>query len=165
MNFKVMIMKKIFFFIMCVFISVSLYAQGAIVVAGGDTQSSEGAASYTVGQVVYTSSEGSGGYVAQGIQQFYEIFTVANKDEAEGVNLSVEAYPNPAVSYIMLNVIDMELSDLKYQVYDINGNLLRNEKITNNPSRIVMDDLTPSTYFVKITRDDKELKLFKIIKR
>jgi hypothetical protein len=44
------------------------------------------------------------------------------------------------------------------------GKLLQNEKITGNETSIVMNNLVPATYFVRITEGNKEVKAFKIIK-
>ena len=44
------------------------------------------------------------------------------------------------------------------------GKNLQNEKITSNQTKIVVTNLVPSTYFVKVTQGNKEVKTFKIIK-
>ncbi|MGI6479933.1 MAG: T9SS type A sorting domain-containing protein [Salinivirgaceae bacterium] len=46
----------------------------------------------------------------------------------------------------------------------MNGKLLLNEKITGNQTSIVMSNLVPATYFVKVIQGSKEVKTFKIIK-
>jgi len=61
-------------------------------------------------------------------------------------------------------VKEFELSNLHFQLYDINGKLLQNEKITGNQTSIVMSNLVPATYFVKVVQENKEVKTFKIIK-
>ena len=57
-----------------------------------------------------------------------------------------------------------KLKDLSYQLYDMNGKLLENKKVTGNETSIVMSNLVPATYFVKVTEGNKEVKTFKIIK-
>jgi hypothetical protein len=44
------------------------------------------------------------------------------------------------------------------------GKLLRNEKVTSNQTRIVMSNLAPATYSVKVVQGNKEIKTFKIVK-
>jgi hypothetical protein len=46
----------------------------------------------------------------------------------------------------------------------MNGKLLESKKITGNQTSIVMSNLVPATYFVKVTESNKEVKTFKIIK-
>ena len=141
-----------------------LQAQTSVNATGGDALGSGGSASYSVGQVVYTTNTGTNGSVAQGVQQPYEISVVTGLEEAKGINLSVSAYPNPTTDYLTLEVKDVELLNLHFQMYDMNGKLLQNEKITGNQTSIVMSNLVPATYFVKVIQGNKEFKTFKIIK-
>ena len=141
-----------------------LQAQESVNATGGDALGSGGSASYSVGQVVYTTNTGTNGSVAQGVQQAFEISVVTGLEEAKGINLSVSAYPNPTTDYLTLEVKDVELLNLHFQLYDMNGKLLQNEKITGNQTSIVMSNLLPATYFVKVIQGNKEVKTFKIIK-
>ena len=139
-------------------------AQTSVNATGGDASGSGGSASYSVGQVVYTTHTGTSGSVAEGVQQPYEISVVTGLEEAQSINLSVTAYPNPTTDYLTLRIDEFEISNLSFQLYDMNGKLLQNEKITGNQTSIVMSNLLPATYFVKVIRGNKEVKTFKIIK-
>jgi len=141
-----------------------LQAQESVNATGGDALGSGGSASYSVGQVVYTTNTGTNGSVAQGVQQAFEISVVTGLEEAKGINLSVSAYPNPTTDYLTLEVKDVELLNLHFQMYDMNGKLLQIEKITGNQTSIVMSNLVPANYFVKVIQGNKEVKTFKIIK-
>ena len=141
-----------------------LQAQESISTTGGNASGSGGSASYSVGQMVYTTQTGTNGTLAQGVQQPFEISVVTGIEEAKGINLSVSAYPNPTTDYLTLEVKDVELLNLHFQMYDMNGKLLQNEKITGNQTSIVMSNLVPATYFVKVIQGNKEFKTFKIIK-
>ena len=142
-----------------------LQAQESVNVTGGKASGSGGSASYSVGQVVYTTNIGTNGSVAQGVQQPYEISVVTGIEQAKGINHSVTAYPNPTTDYLTLEVKDFELSNLNFQLYDMQGKLLQNEKISDNQTSIAMGNLVPATYFVKITQGNSEVKIFKIIKK
>jgi len=141
-----------------------LQAQESVNATGGNASGSGGTVAYSVGQVVYTTNTGANGSVAQGVQQPFEISVVLAIEEAQGINLSVSAYPNPTTDYLTLEVNEFELSNLNFQLYDISGKLLQSEKITGNQTSIVMSNLVPATYFVKVIQDNKEVKTFKIIK-
>ena len=144
-----------------------LQAQESVNAAGGNASGSGGSASYSVGQVVYTTYTGTNGSVSQGVQQPYEISEVTGIEEAKGINLSVTAYPNPATDYLTLRIdasTTLSIQSMSYQLYDMNGKLLQSEKITGNQTSIVMSNLVPATYFVKVTEGNKEVKTFKIIK-
>ena len=141
-----------------------LQAQESVNATGGNASGSGGSASYSVGQVVYTTNTGTNGSVSEGVQQPFEISVVTGLEEAKGINLSVSAYPNPTTDYLTLEVKDVELLNLHFQMYDMNGKLLQNEKITGNQTSIVMSNVVPATYFVKVIQGNKEFKTFKIIK-
>ena len=141
-----------------------LQAQESVNATGGDASGSGGTVSYSVGQVVYTNNTGTNGSVAQGVQQAFEISVVTGLEEAKGINFLVMAYPNPTTDYLTLRIDEFEISNLSYQLYDINGKLLQNEKITSDQTSIVMSNLLPATYFVKVIQGNKEVKTFKIIK-
>jgi hypothetical protein len=153
-------------------------AQTSVNATGGDASGSGGSASYSVGQVVYTTNTGTSGSVTQGVQQPYEISVVTGIEEAKGINLSVSAYPNPTTDLLQLKVYPVgnsnrveseKLKDLSYKLYDVTGKLLQNEKITGNQTSIVMSNLVPATYFLVVqTRhalSQQEIKTFKILKR
>jgi len=141
-----------------------LQAQEAILTTGGNASGSGGSASYSVGQVFYVTSTGTNGSVAQGVQQPFEISVVTGIEETKGITLQCSAYPNPTIDFLTLKVD----SDVKTQyiasLYDINGKLLESKKLDGNQTRIVMSNLVPATYFLKITDNNKEVKSFKIIK-
>ena len=144
-------------------------AQESVNATGGNASGGGGSASYSVGQVAYQTHTGTNGSVAQGVQQPFEISVVTGLEEAKGINLTVSAYPNPTTDYLTLSINDNvktrhALSQLSYQLYDMNGKLLQNEKITGSQTSIVMSNLVPATYFVKVIQGSKEVKVFKIIK-
>jgi len=146
-----------------------LQAQTSINATGGNASGSGGSASYSVGQVVYTTNTGTTGSVAQGVQQPFEILVVTGLEEAKGINLSVTAYPNPTTDYLTLEVPDFQLFPFPFYLYDMTGKLLQNEKITGKQTSIVMSNLVPANYFVKIIKTSRdlsqqEIKTFKIIK-
>jgi len=142
----------------------NLQAQEATTTAGGEASGSGGSASYTIGQVVYTTSTGTNGSVAQGVQQPYEISVVTGIPEATDINLSVSAYPNPTIDYLTVKVENYETANLQYMVFDINGKLLQTIKATGGETQIQTSELVPANYFIKVLDNKKEIKVFKIIK-
>ncbi len=63
--------------------------------------------------------------MAQGVQQSFEISEVIGIEEVKNINILVTIYPNPTNDYLTLNVKDFEISTLSYQLYDIDGKLLK----------------------------------------
>jgi hypothetical protein len=73
-------------------------------------------------------------------------------------------YPNPVNDNLTLKIGITEVLKLRYQLYDINGNLLQDGKVEGNETSIDMSNYVSSTYFLKVTDNNKEIKTFKIIK-
>jgi hypothetical protein len=157
------LMKTIFTISILVF-GASLQAQNAIPATGGNASGTGGSSSYTVGQIVYTTNGNSNGSVAQGVQQPYEISIVTAVEEAKDISLEIVVYPNPATDYIKLNIKNYDVQNLRYQLYDINGILLQDNKIVSNETSIVMSNYMSATYFLKVTDNNKVIRTFKIIK-
>ena len=141
-----------------------LRAQENIYTTGGDASGNGGSVSYSVGQLVYQTHSGSMGSVSEGLQQPYEISMLTGIDKDRGLDLRVRVYPNPANDYLMLIIEEPELSNLSYRLYDMNGKLLRNEKIMGIQTSIDMSRLLPANYYVKLIQGNKRVKIFKIIK-
>lgn len=165
---KKIMQKKIFFFVL--FVSVggltAMTAQvihAGITAAGGNATGTGGSASYSVGQLVYTTATGSNGSVAQGVQQPYEINVISGIEDIYGIELFM-AYPNPVGNSLILKIENNELDLFSYQLYNLTGSLIRSSKISSLETSINMAELIPSTYFLRIYIDNKEVKTFKIIK-
>jgi len=153
-------MKKLLFLLMFPIIGLS---QEAIPAAGGDASGLGGTLSFTVGQLVYSSNSGSNGSVAEGVQQPYEIYTTVGI-EITNISLDFIAYPNPTSSNIVLSIIDFNNEKLNYQLYDMNGKLLKSNKVNAINTTIDMSELPVSNYVLNINNDSSTIKSFKIIK-
>lgn len=141
-----------------------LQAQESVNASGGEAFGTGGSASYSVGQVFYRSNTGTNGSVTQGMQQPFEISIVTGLEEAQVINLSVSAYPNPTTDYLILKVENYSNLSLSYLLFNMDGKLLENKKISGFETSIVMGNYIPSTYFLKVKANNKEVKIFKIIK-
>ena len=139
-------------------------AQEAVATTGADISGSNGNVSYTVGQMAYTTDIGSNGSMAQGVQQPYEIQTVLGIDNFN-INLQLAVYPNPTTDLLQLEVKNTDLSNLSYQLFDLNGRLIYDKKITSENSTIAMEQLPSAVFLLKVIDNNKELKTFKIIKK
>jgi hypothetical protein len=167
-----MISKKLKLSVLLLSLGLTAQAQQATVTAGGTASGNGGTVSYSIGQVVYTTSTGTNGSVAQGVQQAYEITAVTGIEEAKGISLEVSAYPNPTTDYLTLTIgasISFNDQPMSYKLYDMNGKIIETQKIVDENTTIVMSNLLPATYFLTVekTMDGKspqEVKTFKIAK-
>ena len=155
--------KKAIFSVLLLSLGLAVQAQQEITASGGDASGSGGTVAYSVGQIVYTTYTSSSGSVAQGVQQPYEISSVLGIDNPT-INLQLSAYPNPTSNFLQLNVGKTDLSACSFQLIDINGKLLESRKINNSIEKIGLENLSSATYFLKVSINNKEVKIFKIIK-
>ena len=140
-----------------------LHAQETVLPTGGEATGTGGTASYSVGQVVYTTATGTNGSVAQGVQQPYEISTTVGINETT-IQLELSVYPNPTTNYLQLKVDSEKLENLNFQLIDLQGKVIENKKVTANSTTISMEALPKAIYFLNVTKDNQVVKTFKIIK-
>jgi hypothetical protein len=155
--------KKLKISVLLLGLGLTAQAQQATTATGGDASGSGGAVAYSLGQIVYTMNTGTTGSIVQGVQQAYDISIVLGIDN-HSINLELSAYPNPTSDYLKLNLGNAELSTLNYQLNDISGKLIESKKITSATETICMENLPSATYFLKVSKNNKEVKTFKIIK-
>jgi hypothetical protein len=143
------------------FLCVSLYSQSNTVSAGGDAEGDNGSISYSIGQVVYTSAQGSNGNVNQGVQQPYDVGVVTGIEEA-GINLSV--FPNPTAGMLTLNVAGEDASLLSYQLFDASGRLIDSNNKLNSTTTVSLETYATGVYTLSVSRNNKQVKSFRVVR-
>jgi hypothetical protein len=141
-------------------------AQQSNVVSGANATGTGGISNYSIGQIIYTTANGSAGSTAQGVQQAFEILTLG-KDNFLEITLQMVVYPNPTTSFVNLRIDTstlLNISAMKYQLYDIQGRAIAQKKITNSETPIDLQNLPSATYLLQIINGNKAIKTFKIIK-
>ena len=149
--------------------SIWLQAQETITTSGGNGIGSGGTVSYTLGQIVYSTTTGTSNSVAQGVQQPYEISVVLDLTETPDLKLVCTVFPNPTTNSLILKIEDLANKQYSASLYDIKGSLLVTQKIITNETVIAMSNYVPATYFLKITQPQgsaaiQVIKTFFIIK-
>ena len=132
--------------------------------AGGNATGTGGSASYSVGQVFFTTVSSTTNSVAEGVQQPFEISVFTGVKDIKAIDLYYAAYPNPTNGKLTLKIDNFEPNSFTFQLSDVNGKTLRNEKLTEKETVIDMSELKSAPYFLKVTNSKKEVKTFKIIK-
>jgi len=113
-------------------------AQENINSTGGKATGTNGNVSYSVGQMFCSTSSSEKGTISEGVQHPYEIF-ITTGIELSTINLELKVFPN-------------------------DGKILKSNKINSKTTQIEMLNLEPSTYFLRVTKQDQIIKSFKIIK-
>lgn len=137
-----------------------LDAQETTIASGGNANGSGGSASYSVGQVVYTSNSNTEGNITQGVQQPFEIFTIGLIEKTNSFEVLI--FPNPTTSYLTLKVKNN--TNLTYQLCDLSGKQIRYSKLNSTTTIVEMESLATATYILKVMENNQIIKTFKIIK-
>lgn len=156
--------KLIFSIVVVCFNIASLQGQGTIATSGVNATGNGGSVSYTIGQVASSTFSGTNGSIVQGVQQPYEITVITAVENTQDITLDCNVYPNPTRSSIKLSIESPDLDNMSYRLFDINGVLIQEMKVEGEETEISMNKLVPSVYILKVIRNKKELKTFKIIK-
>ena len=154
---------KLLLVILLLFSIFTLKAQSGVFTAGGDANG-DGTISYTIGSVFYHSNNETNGSVSEGVQHPFEIYVVT-EIRSESYDIDVYAYPNPTVDVLKISANVEEFETLTLVLYDIEGRVLKEQKIEVSESEIDLSDLPASTYLMKILSKEKEIKVIKIIKK
>ena len=154
---------------------IAVYAQEVVSTAGSHGETTSGSLSWTVGEpVIETITDGTN-TLTQGFQQ--SKLTVTAVYELPGLDFTISVFPNPASDFLTVKVEKNDrLTGLMYHLYDINGKLLLRKQLEGNETTISLKHFKPSTYILKVyhvgrngrsvvTKDNKEIKTFIIIKK
>lgn len=146
------------------FLASGIHAQETVVSAGAEGEGSGGTSSFTIGQMFFTSYIENNGAVLQGVQQPFEIFTNVGIELTE-IKLELSAYPNPTINSLYINIGEYIAEILTYQLYDLQGKLLKNDQITEQTTIIDTQHLPANAYLLNILDNNSIVKTFKIIKK
>ena len=139
--------------------TLELSAQENTVASGGKATGSGGTVSYSLGQVVYSTNIGTNGSVSQGVQQPYAVSTTVGINET---SIQLNAFPNPTTNNLTLTTDDSE--SLSYQLFNPQGAEISSNTLNSKTSNISLEGHPPSTYFLKVIKNNEVIKVFKIIK-
>lgn len=144
--------------------SINIDAQESINAGGSNITTDFGSISFSIGQVFYTNLKNDYGTITQGVQQPYEIYSLG-QDKFPQITLNLGIYPNPIISLLNLKIEDENFDGVEYELYDVTGKLLMDEKVTERESQIQMGHLSRNVYLLRVLRNTILIKTFKIIKQ
>lgn len=154
-----------FLLVILLFTMVSSFAQEAVIPAGGDGSGGGGSVAFSVGQILYTSSDGLSVAQIHGVQQPYEISIIIGLDKYKEIGLTLSTYPNPVTDLLILKVESLKWKDLNFQMYSSDGKILFSDKLLNAETNIDMSNLAPGMYLLRVCMEKDPVKTFKIIKK
>lgn len=162
MNRKHKLLCSLSFFCLCLTVA---QGQETIPATGGTAKGAGGSVTYTVGQIADSVTTGTNGFIIQGVQQPYEISTVTAIEEKEDITLEYSVYPNPTEGTLRLVIKSFNDGDFRFQLYSLTGAIIQEKTVIDEETEISMEIHKSAVYFLRVIRDNREVKVFKIIKR
>jgi len=163
-------MKKFAFLaltVLCGYLALSQNIEQELISNSGDSYKNQNyQLDWSLGEVVTETYISEGIVVTQGFHQSTLIISSVQDFSDFAGNISV--YPNPTSDFLTLEYKDKKLAQeakVEVNVTDINGNLVINQKINEESSKIIFSELHSGIYFVSITENGQITKTFKIIKK
>ncbi len=158
--------KKILSYCCCVLGlgATTLYAQVGINASGGNAGGTGGTASFSVGQIFYTTTTSSSNRIDAGVQQPYEISILAVDEKAPLIGLTASVYPNPMIDNFTLKVELGKLKNPSFELYNSQGSILLSKHVDVEETPIDLGGLASSYYILRVYDGKQSLKTFKIIK-
>jgi hypothetical protein len=141
-----------------------LIGQSLVTTSGGNA-SGAGNASYTIGQIAYTSVSNTTGKIEQGIQNSYSITNNTTTRDIKDPSVSCVVYPNPTTGVVSLKMnTNSNNNDVFYQLMDLNGKLLEKKRIDSNETIVDLQQYVSQGYLLTVFVNMTEINTYKIIK-
>ncbi len=135
-------------FLLCFWSSSQSIDPSVIATAGNYVENGNVAISYTVGQTV-TATLTNGGTLTQGFQQ--DSYTIVEIPEQSSQEFSVNIYPIPATNEITVEFNKNFQGSAKIAIIDELGRTLSERKINTTVTKISLNGLSESYYFLKVS--------------
>jgi len=157
---------KTTFFALSLFLagfSIQVSAQETFNTSGANISGTTGSVTASIGQSFYETTSSSVGSVASGVQIPYEITSTLGTSITE-INLSLAIFPNPTADILNLKVGFKDYDKYRYDIFDNSGKLLTGKSILQEKTSIAMGAYPAAVYYLKISKDGKVIKIFKVLK-
>jgi hypothetical protein len=128
--------------------------------AGNTATSANAQLSWTIGEPIVNTEINTNNILTQGFNQ--SVLLITSIDEKPNTNITIQ--PNPTSDFATINIDESDLLNAQYFLFDINGKLILQNKITDKQTKLSFIELANATYFVEVSTNSQKSKTFKIIK-
>jgi hypothetical protein len=139
-------------------------AQQGTVASGGDATGSGGSVSHSTGQAVWTTADGQGGTVQQGVQQPYLVIPTSLQPGPDG-KLLLTAYPNPSSDELSIHANTVLSPLAEALLYTAEGRLVLRKVLDGTDTTLDLKALAAGTYHLAVQDGERPLGKFNVIKR
>lgn len=143
--------------------SIQVSGQETLNTSGTNMSGTAGNITASLGQVFYDTTSSSVGNIVAGVQQPYEITTTLGVDITE-ISLNLTVFPNPTTDILNLKMGFKDYDKYRYDLFDSSGKLLTSKPILQAQTQITMTSYPATIYLLKISKDGKVIKIFKVLK-
>ena len=153
-------MKKTAFVLFSLLATGILSAQEVVSTQGDSYSNASGSIDFTIGEVVINTGTDGTNDLTQGFHQTNWNF-LGVEDNAP--NYEAIIYPNPTED--ALNIRTSAFENVTYTLYDAQGKLVMQDKLSAEQTPIQVSQLAPGSYSITLNNETQILKTFKLIKQ
>lgn len=158
-------MKNFTLLLVGIFLALSAKSQSIesyVITSAGAAIMDEGGAMYiSIGEPMSTEITSGDIMISQGFLQISAIARIVSTDNL--LQEPIQAFPNPSFASLTLEMPEMD-GQYVYHLLDLNGRLLKNERITSSKEIIDLDKFESGTYLMKVIKENKSSQTLKIVK-
>ena len=154
-----MLMKKTAFVLFSLFATISVSAQEVVSTQGDSYSNAGGNIDFTIGEVIINTGTNGINDLTQGFHQTNWNF-VGLEDHAPSYEAII--FPNPTSE--VLNIRTSTFENVTYTLYDAQGKLILQDKLSAEQTPIQVSQLAQGSYSLTLSNKTQNLKIFKLIK-
>jgi len=152
-------MKKTAFVLFSLFATISVSAQEVVSTQGDSYSNAGGNIDFTIGEVIINTGTNGINDLTQGFHQTNWNF-VGLEDHAPSYEAII--FPNPTSE--VLNIRTSTFENVTYTLYDAQGKLILQDKLSAEQTPIQVSQLAQGSYSLTLSNKTQNLKIFKLIK-
>lgn len=134
-------------------------AQEVVSTQGDSYSNGNGSIDFTIGEVVIDTGTDGTNDITQGFHQTnWNLVGIVNHKPS----FEVTVFPNPTSDLLKIQTSAFE--NVSYTLYDAEGKLILQDKLTVSETSIQVSELAPGNYSLMLNNETENLKTFKLIK-
>ena len=154
---------KLNLLLLFVFAGINLKAQEVIASSGDFFADSTTTISWTLGEIFTQTYSDTNTILTQGFQQ--SKVTAAIIKTFDSLTANVYVFPNPTQEKLNIIRENEDTKTINYALVSLNGSIIRQGKFTGKTGEVMVFDLVPGVYILKIYNYQSRLqKTFKIVR-
>ncbi|MBN2761466.1 MAG: T9SS type A sorting domain-containing protein, partial [Bacteroidales bacterium] len=138
------------------------FSQEVIATAGNTNTSGSKSIDWTLGEVIIETLADNDAMLTQGFHQ--PVLIISAVQELEMPDMEITVFPNPVSDRVTIKTENMIQDKFSYTLTDMNGKILKQEKMHSQEVEIPFVDYAPSVYYLIIHNGEQKINTYKIIK-